>query len=41
DEGSLSEKFEAGFKKVKCITEDHITPFETVQNFVFCSFKKH
>ncbi|PTT20885.1 SAM-dependent methyltransferase, partial [Chryseobacterium sp. HMWF028] len=29
DEGSLSEKFEAGFKKVKCITEDHITPFET------------
>ncbi len=41
DEESLSERFEAGFKKVKCITEDHITPFETVQNFVFCGFKKH
>lgn len=41
DEESLSEKFKAGFTKIKCITEDHITPFETVQNFVFCSFKKH
>ncbi|RXM40495.1 SAM-dependent methyltransferase [Chryseobacterium sp. CH21] len=41
DEKSLSEKFEGSFKKVECITEDHITPFETVQNFVFCSFKKH
>nr|WP_315026233.1 class I SAM-dependent methyltransferase [uncultured Chryseobacterium sp.] len=40
DEKSLSEKFEAGFEKIKCITEDHITPFETIQNFVFCSFKK-
>ncbi|EFK36321.1 trans-aconitate 2-methyltransferase [Chryseobacterium gleum] len=41
DEESLAEKFKAGFTKIKCITEDHITPFETVQNFVFCSFKKH
>lgn len=41
DEESLAEKLGAGFTKVKCITEDHITPFETVQNFVFCSFKKH
>lgn len=41
DEESLTEKFGAGFTKIKCITEDHITPFETVQNFVFCSFKKH
>jgi len=40
DEESLSEKFGAGFTKIKCITENHITPFETVQNFVFCSFKK-
>lgn len=40
DEGSLSEKFERSFKKIQCITEDHTTPFETVQNFVFCSFKK-
>ncbi|WP_312286369.1 class I SAM-dependent methyltransferase [Chryseobacterium gleum] len=40
DEESLSEKFKAGFTKINCITEDHITPFETVQNFVFCRFKK-
>ncbi|WP_426476031.1 class I SAM-dependent methyltransferase [Chryseobacterium sp. CBSDS_008] len=40
DEESLSKKFERSFKKVKCITEDHTTPFGTVQNFVFCSFKK-
>lgn len=41
DEESLTEKFEAGFEKIKCVMEDHITPFETVQNFVFCSFRKH
>lgn len=41
DEESLSEKFEAGFEKIKCITQDHTTPFETTQNFIFCSFKKH
>jgi hypothetical protein len=23
------------------VTEDHITPFKTRQNFLFCSFKKH
>ena len=40
DEELLSEKFKENFEKIKCITEDHITPFETVQNFVFCSFKK-
>jgi len=28
------------FKKLKCITEDHITPFNTVQNFLFCSFTR-
>lgn len=40
DEQSLSEKFERNFQKVQCTTEDHTTPFDTVQNFVFCSFKK-
>ncbi|WP_288374187.1 class I SAM-dependent methyltransferase [uncultured Chryseobacterium sp.] len=40
DEASLSEKFGEHFKKVQCLTEDHTTPFETVQNFVFCSLKK-
>lgn len=28
------------FKKIGCITEDHETPFHTIQNFLFCSFKK-
>ncbi len=29
-----------GFEKISCITEDHETPFDTIQNFLFCSFKK-
>lgn len=40
NEASLSEKFKSGFEKIKCITEDHTTPFDTIQNFVFCNFKK-
>lgn len=28
------------FEKIRCIREDHITPFNTVQNFLFCSFRK-
>ena len=39
-EVSMSARFELSFEKVKCITEDHITPFNTIQNFLFCSFKK-
>ncbi|MBP2616900.1 class I SAM-dependent methyltransferase [Chryseobacterium jejuense] len=41
DEESLSEKFKEDFEMIQCITEDHTTPFETTQNFIFCSFKKH
>lgn len=36
----LQTELALGFKKIRCITEDHITPFQTVQNFLFCSFKK-
>ena len=39
-EESMSAKFEKYFSRVKCITEDHQTPFNTTQNFLFCSFKK-
>ena len=39
-ETTLSERVEAFFTKVKCVIVDHITPFETVQNFIFCSFKR-
>jgi trans-aconitate methyltransferase len=28
------------FRKIRCITEDHVTPFQTVQNFLFCSFRR-
>lgn len=28
------------FEKIRCITEDHETPFHTHQNFLFCSFRK-
>ncbi|MCS3871458.1 SAM-dependent methyltransferase [Chryseobacterium ginsenosidimutans] len=40
DEESMTKKFETSFETIHCITEDHTTPFDTVQNFVFCSFKK-
>ena len=39
-EQSMSAGFEVAFDRIKCITEDHTTPFNTVQNFLFCSFKK-
>lgn len=39
-EEKLSAELQNGFQKIKCITEDHITPFDTTQNFLFCSFKK-
>jgi cyclopropane fatty-acyl-phospholipid synthase-like methyltransferase len=29
-----------GFEKLSCITTDHITPFTTTQNFIFCSFHR-
>ena len=40
NETSMSARFEVSFNRIKCITEDHVTPFNTVQNFVFCSFQK-
>lgn len=36
---SLSDTFQ-GFEKINCFTENHTTPFDTTQNFLFCSFKK-
>jgi SAM-dependent methyltransferase len=37
-EDALTALLNDGFEKVKCITENHITPFNTIQNFLFCSF---
>lgn len=39
-EGSLKDRFKEYFKPAECLSEDHPTPFNTVQNFVFCSFRK-
>ncbi|MBP6180759.1 class I SAM-dependent methyltransferase [Flavobacterium sp.] len=39
-ETTLKNQFQATFEKLNCINEDHITPFETTQNFIFCVFKK-
>jgi SAM-dependent methyltransferase len=36
----LSETLASRFQKIHCIHEDHITPFNTVQNFLFCNFRK-
>ncbi len=38
-ENELQTVLNDGFQKIKCITENHITPFNTSQNFLFCSFK--
>ena len=39
-ETTIENQFSDSFIKLKCITEDHITPFETKQNFTFCVFEK-
>ena len=39
-ESSLQEELSHGFEKIRCVTEDHITPFYNRQNFLFCSFRK-
>ena len=39
-EKSLTATLKKHFQKIKCIYSDHITPFHTVQQFLFCSFKK-
>jgi len=39
-EESLESELRNGFEKIHCLTEDHITPFNTIQNFLFCSFRR-
>ena len=40
DELKLKGLFEKDFDLLESFTLDHQTPFDTVQNFIFCSFKK-
>ena len=39
-EKAMTDMLQKYFEKVKCITVDHETPSHSIQNFVFCSFKK-
>lgn len=39
-ENTMKQTFSENFEAVKCFTENHKTPFDTVQNFQFCGFKK-
>lgn len=37
---TMQEAFKENFKPRKCFTENHTTPFNTIQNFQFCGFIK-
>ena len=37
---SLTNRFAQYFEKINCKYVDHPTPFDTIQNFVFCSFRR-
>ncbi len=39
-EQDLESAFAHDFQKLRCIEENHTTPFHTLQNFTFCSFSK-
>jgi|AntDeeMinimDraft_5_1070356.scaffolds.fasta_scaffold00853_2 SAM-dependent methyltransferase len=41
NENSLTSIFKDGFDKITCKRVDHITPFDSTQNFLFCSFKRN
>ena len=41
NERALTTVLATSFDKIRCVNEDHTTPFGTQQNFTFCSFKKH
>lgn len=40
-EDELQQQLQKDFDKISCVTEDHTTPFGTLQNFLFCAFKRH
>ncbi len=39
-ETTMTDRLKMFFEKIQCINVDHKTPFDTIQNFVFCSFRK-
>ena len=40
NEDQLVKQFISDFDKLRCFREDHSTPFNTLQNFQFCSFSR-
>ena len=40
NELSIAHHFSRSFDRIKCIHENHVTPFNTTQHFLFCSFLK-
>jgi 2-polyprenyl-3-methyl-5-hydroxy-6-metoxy-1,4-benzoquinol methylase len=38
-EAKFESVFGSDFLKINCFTENHPTPFDTIQNFIFCTFK--
>ena len=36
----MTDLLQDSFEKIKCFTLDHITPFNSSQNFLFCAFKR-
>jgi len=38
-ETTLQNQLKEGFSKIRCVNQNHITPFKMSQNFLFCSFK--
>lgn len=39
-ESSMTKQLNKFFKKLGCMETEHETPFNSIQNFIFCSFKK-
>lgn len=39
-EATMTDRLKTFFEKIKCIRVEHKTPFDSIQNFVFCSFTK-
>lgn len=40
NETELTVRLQMICERIKCFTVDHSTPFDTVQNFLFCAFRK-
>ena len=39
-ETTMTNRLNMFFEKIRCITVDHKTPYDTIQNFIFCNFRK-